>query len=165
MFLREFQTMLERLVLLLGELVILGDFNFHVDNPTKSDAVQFMSLLEAFDLTQHVDLPTHIDGHALDLLITRASSVDLISGVCVTEPFISDHLVVHFTLNISKPGFPQTFHYRPWRSVVMSDFILDIANSSLLSTDTDSVSDLDQTYSRVLSDIGNIHAPLVYCRD
>ena len=59
--------MLERLVLLPGELVILGDFNFHVDNPTKSDAVQFiMSLLEAFDLTQHVDLPTHIDGHTLD---------------------------------------------------------------------------------------------------
>ena len=42
----------------------------------------------------------------------------------------------------------------------MSDFKLDICNSSLLSTVTDSVCDLVQTYNRVLSDIGNIHTPL-----
>jgi hypothetical protein len=52
-------------------LVITGDFNFHVDIPTDRDAIKFLDILESYCLEQHVVGPTHVDGHTLDLIISR----------------------------------------------------------------------------------------------
>ena len=48
LFLSEFTTLLENLSITSGELLILGDFNLHVDKPSDPDASQFLSLLYAF---------------------------------------------------------------------------------------------------------------------
>ena len=53
-------------------LLVLGDFNIHVDVPNGIDAVKFLDLLESLGLEQHVTEPTHIFGHR-DLVITRRS--------------------------------------------------------------------------------------------
>lgn len=52
-------------------LMIIGDFNIHVDDPNDVYAVEFLDLLESMRLMQHVDVPTHEQGHTLDLVITR----------------------------------------------------------------------------------------------
>ena len=67
LFLSEFITLLENLSITSGELLILGDFNLHVDKPSDPDASQFFNLLYAFGLTQHVRESTHTHGHTLDL--------------------------------------------------------------------------------------------------
>jgi len=36
-----------------------GDFNIHLDNPTDHLTSQFLSPLSSFNLTQHVNFPTH----------------------------------------------------------------------------------------------------------
>ena len=41
-------------------LLVLGDFNIHVDVPNGIDAVKFLDLLESLGLEQHVAEPTHI---------------------------------------------------------------------------------------------------------
>ena len=53
------------------ELLIYGDFNFHMDDKADWDATRFGELLDLFNLKQHVCVPTHKRGHILDLAITR----------------------------------------------------------------------------------------------
>ena len=73
-FKTEFSSLLETMVSLPSELIISGDFNFHVDSPNEANSKSFLRLLESFSLKQHVNFPTHIRGHTLDLLITRFDS-------------------------------------------------------------------------------------------
>ena len=47
-------------------VVVMGDFNLHVDT-SSSDVRQFVDILESFYLDQRVDFPTHIHNHSLDL--------------------------------------------------------------------------------------------------
>ena len=51
---------------------MLGDFNFHVDEPHKdTGAARFLELLNLHNLEQHVTVSTHRNNHTLDLVITR----------------------------------------------------------------------------------------------
>ena len=45
---------------------------FHMDVPSDPDGRTFLDLLTSMGLKQHVSVPTHISGHTLDLVITRA---------------------------------------------------------------------------------------------
>ena len=49
-------------------------FNIHVDDSNDAYAVGFLDMLESMGFMQHVDVPTHEQGHTLDLVITRNSS-------------------------------------------------------------------------------------------
>ena len=68
-FLAEFSAFMETIILVPEPLIIVGDFNIHVDC---NDEGNFLDLLQSFGLTQHVTGPTHEDGHTLDLIITRS---------------------------------------------------------------------------------------------
>ena len=43
----------------LSELILTGDFNFHVDDPSDSAALKFLDLLDLFNLLLHIDVPIH----------------------------------------------------------------------------------------------------------
>ena len=73
---KEFGDLVEQSSTLSGKLVILGDFNVHVDSSRDSESAQLSTLFESFGLVQHVYGSTHISGHTLDLLITRAIDND-----------------------------------------------------------------------------------------
>lgn len=77
-------------------IIILGDFNIHVDNASDSDAQNLISLLEAFDFTQHVSGPTHNKGHTLDLVISKGLNI---SVPCVVDVAISDHCCIFFDVS------------------------------------------------------------------
>jgi len=53
-------------------LVVVGDFNIHVDVPSDVSAVQLNDILNDHCLQQHVRESTHKCGHILDLEITSA---------------------------------------------------------------------------------------------
>ena len=89
-FYREFSLLLEELATASGELLIVGDFNLHVDSSRDVDALHFCDLIASFDLKQWVTTPTHTSGHILDLIITR-NQCKLIDNVMVHDPLISDH--------------------------------------------------------------------------
>ena len=88
-FFVEFSDYLESVVMSNEPLVLLGDFNIHVDVPTDMDAIQFRDLLDSMGLQQHVKRPTHIHGHTLDLLINRQSDV-----IIAKEPEIERYYVI-----------------------------------------------------------------------
>ena len=46
-----------------GHLIMLGDFNIHVDNPEHPDTIIFNDILESFDLTNFIKFPTCVKTH------------------------------------------------------------------------------------------------------
>ena len=70
-FFHEFAEYLESVVMSSDKLLITGDFNFHMDEPTDSNNIHFRDLLDAMGTVQHEKQPTHIHGHTIDLIITR----------------------------------------------------------------------------------------------
>ena len=54
-----------------NKLIILGDFNIHVNDESDENAHNFMDIIMALGLEQHVNFPTHKAGNTLDLVITE----------------------------------------------------------------------------------------------
>ena len=48
-----------------------------MNDESNNDTGHFLDLLKAVDLTQHVEGPTHVAGHTMDLMITRSADVFL----------------------------------------------------------------------------------------
>ena len=82
-------------------LIILGDFNIHLEG---TQAVDLMSLLTSFDLTLLNTPATHKAGKQLNLILTRNCITDLTS---VTPLHISDHFFIQFSVSLPpKPFLP-----------------------------------------------------------
>ncbi len=75
-------------------LVILGDFNIHLDKPQAAD---FHTLLASFDLKRVLTTATHKSGNQLDLIYTRHCSTD---HVLVNPLHTSDHFLLTLNLNM-----------------------------------------------------------------
>jgi exonuclease III len=132
-FFLEFQTLLELLISKPSDLIITGDFNIHMDT-VDSTSCNFRDLLTAFDLKQHVTVPTHSKGHILDLLLTR-NDCQFISSLAVKDPYLSDHLAITTNLLLpfrTPPNYTTTV-FRPWHNFDLSQFKSDIRSSQLFS--------------------------------
>ena len=60
LFYDDLSTVLESLVLQRCPVVVGGDFNIHVEDPTDVDAQRLAAVFNAFDKQQHVMEPTHV---------------------------------------------------------------------------------------------------------
>jgi hypothetical protein len=67
----DFNDLLERLATYSTPLIIVDDFNIHVNEALNSDAGKLSDILISHSLQQHVDSPTHRQWHTLDLFLTR----------------------------------------------------------------------------------------------
>ena len=104
LFFEEFSSFLEEVVVCSEELLIIGDFNFHMDDTADRYAAQFGSLLELFNLKQYVAVPTHRSGQILDLAISRKDAEALkVDELVVMGLLISDHKAICFQLNLQTP--------------------------------------------------------------
>lgn len=75
-------------------LLIVGDFNFHVDCPNDVNANELLNILDSLGLSQHGTEPTHNNkGHTLDLIISKGLQI---SEVGVGDVALSDHYSVFF---------------------------------------------------------------------
>ena len=161
LFLDEFRTYLEHLILTPEPLLLVGDFNFRVDQANDCDARRFLSVLESFDLTQHVAGPTHHDGHTLDLVITRASENGNITNCCVRQR-ISDHFAVHCNLALAKPPLERkTISFRKTRSIDFDKLRNDeLNNSSLILDPSPDLDALVEQFNTTLSKLVDVYAPV-----
>ena len=51
----------------------MRDINIHINDNEDQDAKTLLNTLAAFNLKQHVNIPTHNLEHALDMIITHAT--------------------------------------------------------------------------------------------
>ena len=100
-FLDEFTVLMESLATLPGELIITGDFNFHVENIGEyNDAREFLDLIDSFNLQNNVSGATHIRGGTLDLIVT--ASQHLTKDVTIVDDGMgSDHYPLLFYVDCS----------------------------------------------------------------
>ena len=163
LFLEQFLVLLEQICAIPGNMIIVGDFNIHVDSPNSPNDTlpkRFLGILESMGLTQHVSGPTHRAGHTLDLIITRSESC-LIRDVVVLNPGLSDHSAVFFTialprpqpLRITKPG-------RKLRAIDHNVFNTDLSKTTLLTAPPSTIEGLVNVYNSCLSSTLDHHAPI-----
>lgn len=162
LFLNEFSKLLEAKSASCSKLLVVGDFNFHIDDSSDTDARNFLDILKTFGLSQNVSEVTHQKGHILDLIITRPDD-DLISNVSVQDKGISDHFWVECTLNSPKPKtMKKVITYRKIKTIDIKSFESDISASQLGNPSSfDSVEEAVSTYNKVLSQTLDKHAPAV----
>ena len=120
-FFSELQDLLVYLASLPHDLVLMGDFNLHLES-SSSDVRQLTGILESFDLNQHVNFPTHIHGHTLDVMIF-SNRCDVLS--VSPSDAISDHFSLVADLKIPtnhSHTVPQTITYRELKAINMEAF-------------------------------------------
>ena len=110
-------------------------------------------------MKQHVATPTHSWGHTLDLIITRSED-DLVDGIVVRDPTLSDHFAVHCTLKLTKPRAEQhQIRYRQLSSIDMNALRKDLKDSTVLQETITDLPTLVDKYETELTRVLDIHAP------
>ena len=92
------------------DVLIVGDFNLHVDDSDDIYGSSFLSLIDSFGLQQHVVGPTYErsarhNRHTLDLVLSRQRN-HLASQVGIGPRVISDHHPVLCVFDLSPPKWP-----------------------------------------------------------
>jgi exonuclease III len=159
-FFKDLNTLISIAATTPHEFLITGDFNLHLDDLSDSNTKQFLSILNAANLTQHVHFPTHNHQHTLDLVITHSDST-LSPKVTFSPVSPSDHYPLFTSLTIEPLTTPLSVHsFRCINSINTTEFIHEIAISRLITHPPSTLTELIHSYNLTLSDILNKHAPL-----
>ena len=125
-FFVEFQTYLSHAVQTCNALLIAGDFNIHMNVNGDVDKIRMCDLLNMYDLTQHVAVPTHISGHTLDLITTRCNH-ELVLRDPGADYMVSDHTFVCCQIKLPKPSLvTRTISYRKLKNIDKSAFSAEL---------------------------------------
>ena len=100
-FCNEFNDYLVKLSCMNGNIVIVGGFNIDWLNTNRSERKLFYNILETFGFVENIYTETHRSHHLLDYIITRKDR-NIISD-CTVSDFISDHRVLHASLQCIRP--------------------------------------------------------------
>ena len=115
------------------DLIIMGDISIHINNNEDQDAQTLLNTLEAFNLKQHVNIPTHNLGHTLDLIITPATY----QGSLIVGPYISDHRFITLeTLHIKPKPKLEKRTLRKFTNDTALQFINEFNNIPILESTT-----------------------------
>ena len=85
-----------------NNIIIMGDFNQHINKQLDEDASNYMESMSSVGLVQHVDFGTHESDNILDLVFTESSS-DFSVVRCRAGLFISDHCMAICDMALAKP--------------------------------------------------------------
>jgi len=137
------------------DILITGDFKLHLDVPDNPDVMRFNNLLDVHGLKQHVNEPTHMLGHTLDLFIARDSSRLLCADVVdpgLTDPsgnYSVDHFTIVASLNFIKPSRQrQSVTFRKCASINHTDFRTNIRTALKTCLPHGAAASLVESYTR-----------------
>ena len=100
-FCDEFSAHMDDLVAKPGELILLGDYNIHVEKaslPGYKSVQDFIDILDSYDLKQLINFPTHTNDGTLDLVITSNPN-SLCNIECFPGVLNSDHFPISFDIS------------------------------------------------------------------
>jgi len=152
-FLPEIHDLLTMFYSTPGNIIILGDFNIHVNDPSSYSAAEFIHLLDSLNFTQHFNVPTHSRGNTLDLLITNYTSI---SNLSVHDLGVLDHKVISMELPILCP--PRQISFRNLKN--MNPVTLTTNLRVLFAANPLSVIESVDLYNSSLSTLLDHHAPV-----
>ena len=109
-FLNKFPHMLVNHLCTSLNLLLRGDFNYHVNKEANVYIKEFFGLLECFGLKNHVEIKTHIKGNNPDLVIRRENEL-LPMDITTDNSVTYVHVTVIFGIPAPKEHWVQI---RPW---------------------------------------------------
>ena len=128
-FREEFQTLMDTLVGEKRKTFICGDFNYWVDS-SRSDAAMFLEIMDNFNFTNHVTVPTARAGHSLDLIFSD-------KDICTTknlqvefdDPAVHKLVTCELNLMINKK-IKRTISFRD-KSNLQPDLLISVSSRKL----------------------------------
>ena len=109
-------------------IYIYGDFNIHFEKSDDPSTRKFKDLLDKLSLQQPIAVPTHKDGHTLDLLLMRDSLFES-PAPSVLDMKLSHHFVIQLNLlyHHTKPK-TKVINTRNIKSIDIDVFKSDLAH-------------------------------------
>lgn len=159
-FLDEIDEFFGRCAMLGGHIVIVGDFNVHVDQPSLPVSRQFLDLISASGFRQHIELPTHQHGHTLDLVISRCAD-NILHNCGVLDKGISDHYVINCDLNLEKLHVRRTqIRSRNYRLINQENFSNELDAVVQNMSRFDEVNEQVEFFNKAICDVLDRHCPV-----
>ena len=131
-FLDEVSKLIQLLITNYTNLVLLGDFNIHMQDIESADSIAYNDMMEALGLTQHIEEPKHRLGNTLDLIYTE--SLDRVRVIhSFIGNFISDHRMAGIELEIKKQLEKcQSTMHRNYKDFNLNNFSQVFNNNEIL---------------------------------
>ena len=101
-FLDEFTDWAAESVSTCNRVILVGDFNLHINDPNDEDVYNLIETTQALGLNQNISFPTHVSGNTLDLIFSEANNKVKV-GECSWGDYISDHCLITCSFGIDKP--------------------------------------------------------------
>ena len=158
-FLTDFEQFIIEINSLAGKVMIFGDFNLHMDNPSLSNVTQFTEIISSAGFYQYVHGPTHKHGHTLDLVLARPD--DHLIKECTVGVRLSDHYIVCCTLLERKPTEKvMEDEKRNFHKIDKIKFQSDLKSEFVKIIDINDVDDLTMAFEKAIItilDMGKRH--------
>ncbi|CAG2249591.1 unnamed protein product [Mytilus edulis] len=152
-----------------GEIIIVGDLNFHLDDVSDCGGRRFTESLSDRGLVQQVEGPTHIRGHTLDVIISRENSSILFGEPSIEDTQIYndksnaflDHFAVHSRINLSKPArLKKSLTIRKINNIDVESFKADIDTNCFIHNNDPDIENLFKSHNSDLKAVLDKHAPV-----
>ena len=157
-FISEFSTLLTHISTLSPNVILLGDFNIHMDNINLPLTRDFASCLDSFGLHNLIDFPTHIKGHSLDLVCC--------SGLTPSKPTAdvfpaTDHSLLTFkaVFRLSTIKLPRLISFRDIKNINIAT-LCSLIDSFPTTDSTSNPDELVTLYNTCLTNTLTSIAPL-----
>ena len=139
-------------------IVLVGDFNIHINDEDNPNAVIFLDTMTALGLHQHANGPMHCSGNCLDLVFTEELSRMKVKK-CLISDYLLDHAVVLCELTIPKQDqIRKWIKYRNINGIDIDDFTNDLV---FCECDSDDLEAVVANFEEVVSKAMNTHAPFI----
>ncbi len=163
-FIKEFADFLSELVLAADKVLIVGDFNIHVDNEKDALGSAFIDILNSIGVRQHISGPTHSRNHTLDLILSHGIDVNGVEILQQSDD-ISDHYLVLCKLHIVKAvnSTPSYKYGRTITSTTKDCFVSNLPDLSQflsISNSSEQLDDVTETMDSLFSSTLDTVAPL-----
>ncbi|ESO12151.1 hypothetical protein HELRODRAFT_158602 [Helobdella robusta] len=122
-------SILEYLTILNSDILLMGDLNLHVERTADPQSIRLKEIFDIFQLVNHVNVPTHILGGTLDLVVS-SHVFPVLNAKIYLSGIISDHSFIKIETMIVRPA-PKTAmkSVRSWKRVDEEKFIGAILTS------------------------------------
>ena len=139
LFINDFIEFMGDVIAEYSNLIVVGDFNIHINKDNNPNASIFMDTMVALGLKQHTKGSMHRSGNCLDLVFTEElSRLKVIN--CVVAAFVSDHAAVDVVLDIRKDDLARNkVSYRKLNDINIDKFIKDLDLSKVNGETVDEI--------------------------
>ena len=157
MFLEEIVTLFEYLIASKDHVILAGDVNIHMETD-ELYARKFKDILNTFNITQHIDFPTHIQGHTLDIVATFGDE-PIVSDIEANGYDVSHHSLVDFKVAI-KPEVKEMkeIRYRKLKNIDADEFMAKVVDR--ISISESGFGENMRAYNTALRELVDMDAPV-----